>query len=63
MQFRADKGSYIASLALTKDVGIAYEPNEKNYGHFTFHEYADVDLQGKMKDLYEIFKEDEEFID
>lgn len=61
-QFKEDKGDYIALLSLSKDDGIADEPNKKNYGHFTFYEYLDIDLQKKAEDLFEIFKDNGEFI-
>ncbi len=60
--FKEDKGTYVALLELNKDDGIADTPKEKNYGHFTFHEYEDANLQENMKDLFEIFKDDEEFV-
>ncbi len=63
IQFKEDKGNYIALLDVTKNIGVADKPNEKNYGHFTFHEYEEIDLQEKVKDLYEIFKENGEFVD
>lgn len=63
VQFKEGKGNYIALLALTKDMGIADEPNERNYGHFTFYEYANTDLQKNVSDLNEIFKENGEFVD
>lgn len=63
VQFKEDKGSHIASLVLTEDTGVADKPNKKNYGHFTFHEYEDIDLQEKVKDTQKIFKANGEFVD
>ena len=59
--FKQDIGSCIALLKLTKNDGIADDPNENNYGHFTFHEYSDINLETKDLTLYNIFKEDGEF--
>ncbi len=60
-QFIQDKGSYIAFLKLTKNDGIADEPNEGNFGHFTFHEYSPTRLELKVIHLHSIFSDDGEF--
>jgi hypothetical protein len=60
-QFIQDKGSYISLLKLTKNDGIADEPSENNYGHFTFHEYSHTSLEDKVSTLYNIFKDNGEF--
>ena len=40
---------------------MADEPNEDNYGHFTFHEYQYTHLEHKVLKLYNIFLENGEF--
>lgn len=60
-QFIQDKGSYIALIKLTKNDGIADEPNEDNYGHFTFHQYSHTSLEFKVSTLYNISKDNGEF--
>jgi len=60
-QFKQDKGSHISLIKLTKDDGIADIPNDRNYGHFTFHEYSKTNLQAKILTFYNIFKENGEF--
>ncbi len=60
-QFIQDYGSYISLLKLTKNDGIADEPNEDNFGHFTFHEYSHTSLENKVSTLYNIFKDNGEF--
>lgn len=59
--FIADKGDCIANLRLSKNDGIADEPN--NLGHFTFYEYEGVNLEKSITDVICIFKEDGNFID
>lgn len=60
-QFIQDKGSYISLLKLAKNDGIADEPNEVNFGHFTFHEYIHTRLEHKVLNLYNIFSDNGEF--
>lgn len=59
-QFKQDKGSYVALVRLRMSDGVADMPNERNYGHFTLHEYAEVSLESKVSNFYEIFDKDEE---
>jgi hypothetical protein len=47
-------------LILSKADGIADNPNK--HGHFTFYEYLDIDLQENVEQLFEIFKDNGEFI-
>ena len=54
-KFKQDKGNYIAFLKLEKDDGVADMPNEKNYGHFTFHEFTETSLEAKVLNFYNIF--------
>lgn len=61
VQFIQDKGSHITLIKLTKNDGIANEPNEDNFGHFTFHEYSHTSLDFKVSTLYNIFKDNGEF--
>ena len=51
-QFKQDKGGYIALVNLTQDDGVADQPNENNYGHFTFHEYSETSLVDKVSVFY-----------
>lgn len=60
-QFIKDKGNFIAFLKLSKNDGLADEPNEENFGHFTFHEYYKTELEKKVLNLYNIFLDNGEF--
>src|SRR5690606_30122951 len=60
-QFVQDKGCYIAKLSVCKNDEMADEPNEYNYGHFTFHEYQYTHLEHKVLKLYNIFLDNGEF--
>ncbi len=60
-QFIEDKGNFIALIKLGKNDGIADEPNQSNFGHFTFHEYSNINLQFKVLTLHNIFNEDGAF--
>jgi hypothetical protein len=55
-QFKQDKGSHISLIKLTKDDGIADIPNDRNYGHFTFHEHSKTNLQAKILTFYNIVR-------
>ncbi len=59
--FKQDKGTKIAMINLTKNDGIADLPNKNNFGHFTFHEYKETNLVGKISDLYSVFKSNGDF--
>lgn len=61
--FKMDIGTSIAMLELNENDGIANEPIEQNFGHFTFHEYGNADLPVKIKDFFNIFTSDGEFTD
>lgn len=60
-QFKIDKGSYIALIKLIKNYGIADEPNEDNFGHFTFYEYSHTSLEHSNLIFYNIFNDNGEF--
>jgi hypothetical protein len=60
-QFIKDKGNFIAFLKLSKNDGLADEPNKENFGHFTFHEYYKTELEKKVLNLYNIFLDNGEF--
>lgn len=60
-QFIQDKGNFIALLKLSKNDGLADEPNEGNFGHFTFHEYYQTELEKKVLNLYNIFLDNGDF--
>lgn len=60
-QFVQDKGSFISMVNLSKNDGLADEPNQNNFGHFTFHEYYQTELKNKVLYLYDIFLENGEF--
>jgi hypothetical protein len=60
-QFIQDKGSYIGLLNLSNNDGLADNPNEKNFGHFTFHEYCHTILEKKVLHLHNIFLDNGEF--
>lgn len=60
LQFKIEKG-HIALLKLTKNDGVADEPNINNFGHFTFHEYNDTKFENKVISLYKIFLDNGEF--
>jgi hypothetical protein len=53
--FIQDKGSYIALISLSKNDGLADDPNPDNFGHFTFHEYYQAELVNRVSKLYNIF--------
>jgi hypothetical protein len=59
--FVEDKGTMVANLQVTEEDGIANTPHKTNYGHFTFYEYEDKNLSGKIVDAYNIFKENGEY--
>ena len=44
-----------------KNDGLADEPNEGNFGHFTFHEYYQTELKKQVLDLYNIFLDNGDF--
>jgi hypothetical protein len=46
--FIAEKGNFIAEISLEKNDGVADLPSHSNYGHFTFHEFENVDLKNKV---------------
>jgi hypothetical protein len=46
--FIAEKGNFIAEIILEKTDGVADNPVITNYGHFTFHEYENVELKNKV---------------
>lgn len=60
-QFIQDKGNFIALLKLSKNDGLADEPNEGNFGHFTFYEYYQTELEKKVLNLYNIFLDNGDF--
>jgi hypothetical protein len=60
-QFIQDKGNFIALLKLSKNDGLADEPNEGNFGHFTFHEYDQTELEKNVLNLYNIFLDNGDF--
>lgn len=60
-QFIQDKGRFIVLLKLTENDGIADEPDENNFGHFTFHEYHHTELEKKDLTFYNIFLDNGEF--
>ncbi|MFY8186719.1 MAG: hypothetical protein ACOVLC_02055 [Flavobacterium sp.] len=60
-QFIQDKGSFIAMVNLSKNDGLADEPNANNFGHFTFHEYYQTNLKNKVSKLHSIFLDNGEF--
>jgi hypothetical protein len=60
-QFIQDKGNFIALLNLSKNDGLADDPNKGNFGHFTFHEYYHTELQKKVLSVYNIFLDNGEF--
>ncbi|TZF85001.1 hypothetical protein FW774_08525 [Pedobacter sp. BS3] len=60
-QFKQDKGSYVTCLNLLATDGVADSPNESNFGHFTFHEYSETNLESKVLKLFSIFNENGEF--
>lgn len=60
--FILDFGECIATLQVTYSDGIAAEPSKTNFGHFTFHEYENVNLRDKVKSLFNIFDPNGRFI-
>ncbi len=60
-QFIQDKGNHILQIKLTKNDGIADEPNEDKFGHFTFYEYSHISLEHKNSSSHNIFKDNGEF--
>jgi hypothetical protein len=46
---------------LSKNDGLADEPNEGNFGHFTFHEYDQAELEKNVLNLYNIFLDNGDF--
>ncbi|WP_027002515.1 hypothetical protein [Hugenholtzia roseola] len=58
-QFKIDKGTSIAFLRLEKEDGLSDTAND--YGHFTFHEYENAELEKKVLETYTIFKQDGTF--
>ncbi len=60
-QFIQDKGSFIALVSLSKNDGLADDPNPHNFGHFTFHEYEQTALENKFLDIYNVFLDNGEF--
>ncbi len=60
-QFVEDKGGFIACVQLTRDDGLADEPNPKNHGHFTFHEYERARLVQNVLNVQRIFDDNGEF--
>jgi len=60
-QFIQDKGSFIALVSLSKNDGLADDPNPRNFGHFTFHEYEQTELENKVLDIYNVFLDNGEF--
>jgi hypothetical protein len=59
-QFKEDKGTLIGEIKIDKADGIANEPDVYNYGHFTFHEYNDTNLNSKPANITNIFEQDGE---
>lgn len=60
-QFIQDKGGFVAMVKLSKNDGLADEPNPNNFGHFTFHEYYQTNLKNKVSKLHNIFLDNGEF--
>ena len=60
--FISDMGECVADLSLLKFDGLANDPEQKNFGHFTFHEYENVNLKLRIKSTYNIFGTDGKFI-
>ncbi|MCX6210882.1 MAG: hypothetical protein NTZ59_15595 [Bacteroidetes bacterium] len=61
--FVDDFGACIANLSLEHSDGVANSPDKKNYGHFTFHEYENIDLREKVQSTFNIFDTDGNFVD
>jgi hypothetical protein len=59
--FVADVGECIAFLTLSQSEGLANEPKAQNHGHFTFHEYENVELMVKVQSKINIFDTDGNF--
>jgi hypothetical protein len=49
--FGKEVGDHIATLSINPEDGIASEPERKNFGHFTFHEYICSDFTSKITNL------------
>jgi hypothetical protein len=58
--FILEKGDGIAELEMTKNEGIFGDRNNEN-GHFTFHEFEEIDLAKKVLYIKDIFQENGEF--
>ena len=44
-------GFQIATFTITVDDGVASDPEQNNFGHFTFHEYIWGDFQQKIENI------------
>jgi hypothetical protein len=60
--FISDKGQCVATLDLSYSDGLGNEPDVRNYGHFTFHEYGSTNMREKIKSISTIFDTDGKFI-
>jgi hypothetical protein len=49
--FISDKGDCIATLKLVYPDGLGNCPDVRNHGHFTFHEYENVNIRNKVKKI------------
>lgn len=50
-KFKEQVGDHIAEICIRKEDGVASQPEEKNFGHFTFHEYICCDFSQNIKRL------------
>jgi hypothetical protein len=58
--FIIEKGDSIAELEITENEGIFGDVNEGN-GHFTFHEFEEIDLTKNVLVIEDIFDKNGEF--
>lgn len=50
-------GELVAEISLDEEDGVSADVIDKNYGHFTFHEYEETNLPNKIVTITEIFDE------
>ncbi len=62
IQFIEDKGESIATVQVAYSDGVASEPEPRNYGHFTFYEYENINLKDKVSSFFNIFDTDGKFV-
>lgn len=59
--FITEFGDSISLIAIKPSDGVGGDKNQES-GHFTFHEYEDSNLNGKITNIFNIFDDDGEIV-